>query len=238
MKVVAFRHAYSEGLGSLAEILYELQMGYQYVEAYKENLKDFKALEPDLLIVLGGPLGVYQADVYPFMTQEIRIIEERIKAGKPVLGICLGAQLMAKALGANVYRGDKGLEIGWTKLTLTEEGKSHPVSHWCQTKAPVFQWHQDTFDLPEGAVHLASSETYPHQAYKYGKNAMGVQFHPEVTHESLESWFVRMCDLVERKRVDLPELRALTSKHAPEMKAQTRKFFKTWLTEQGLIENA
>ncbi|MBI1327609.1 MAG: glutamine amidotransferase [Alphaproteobacteria bacterium] len=238
MKAIAFRHAYSEGLGNLAEVLYELNIGYQYVEAYKEPLKEFKAEEPDLLIVLGGVVGVYQAEDYPFLEDEVRIIEKRIQAGKPVLGICLGAQLMAKALGANVYKGANGLEVGWAKLSLTDEGKNHPIAHLCETKSPVFQWHKDTFDLPAGAVRLARNDTYENQAYKYGDNALGVQFHPEVTQDSLESWFVRMCDLVEKKRVDLSALRKDTQQYAPAMKKQTGLFFKEWLKEQGFSKNA
>jgi GMP synthase (glutamine-hydrolysing) len=139
----------------------------------------------DLLVVMGGPMGVYDTDEYAWLTPEKRFIEQALGAGKKVLGICLGAQLMADVLGAKVYK-NRHKEIGW-----------HPVARAAGAQAPLladlfpeqffaFHWHGDTFDLPAGAVHLALSEACPHQAFFYPPAALGLQFHLESTRPSIE----------------------------------------------------
>jgi GMP synthase (glutamine-hydrolysing) len=167
------------------------RLGYEisYVDAWFDEVSDVDPVAPDLLIVLGGPVGVYEAYDYPFLADEIRLVERRLATKRPFLGICLGAQIMAAALGARVYRG-LAEEIGWTPITLTEAGRSSPVSAFAKPAGAVLHWHGDTFDLPEGTVRLASSAAYENQAIAYGQHALGLQFHGEVTARGLRRWFI------------------------------------------------
>jgi GMP synthase (glutamine-hydrolysing) len=130
------------------------------------------------LIVMGGSMGAYETDRYPFLIAECNLIAEMVRRNRPVLGVCLGAQLLAKALGARVFVGHQP-EIGFGRVQLTEEGVKDAVLGPSGPSLPVFHWHRDTFDLPTGATLLASSDEYPHQAFRFGRYAYGLQFHVE-----------------------------------------------------------
>src|ERR1700744_18182 len=150
--VLALRHVAFEDLGAFETTLQDGGYTIRYADLGLDDLSSFEA--PDLLAVLGGPIGVYENDLYPFLNDEIALIGRRLQAGLPTLGICLGAQLMARALGARVYPG-RGKEIGWKPLTLTAAGRESlaPLDG-----LPVLHWHGDTFDLPDGAANLASTD--------------------------------------------------------------------------------
>ncbi len=238
MKVTAFRHLYSEGLGSLAQVIEKAGGSYQYIDTYRQDFASFDPLSPDLLIVLGGTPGVYQADDYPFLKQEMAMMEKRLSRDLPTLGICLGAQMMAKVLGANVYRGPNGSEIGWYRLQLTAEGENSPVRHFAPEKTMMLQWHGDTFDLPDGATLLASSEKYINQAYCWGKNALGLQFHCEITPGMLRGWSVASADIVAEGKLDIHRLRRDTEESGPHLIAQTEKFMQEWLKLTGVRSGA
>src|SRR5579863_8671530 len=184
--LLAIRHVSFEDLGSFEQPLAEAGYVIRYLNAPTADFSAFEKEPPNLLVVLGGPISVNDSHDYPFLKAELKFIESQLKAGKPTLGICLGSQLMAKALGAEVHRG-KGMEIGWKALTLTEAGKSSSIKH---LTGPVLHWHGDVFDLPVGAENLASTDLTPHQGYTWGKSALAVQFHPEVTARGLEQWYV------------------------------------------------
>lgn len=139
------------------------------------------------LLVLGGPMGVNDKAEYPYLSQVERLIGEAVAAGKPVLGLCLGAQLMASALGGKVFP-NRTKEIGCYRVDLTAEGRADPLFAGMGPRVPVFQWHGDTFTLPEGAVLLATAPTCAHQAFRYGRNAYGLQFHLEVTPDIVAEW--------------------------------------------------
>jgi GMP synthase-like glutamine amidotransferase len=139
------------------------------------------------LVVMGGPMGVYETGKYPFLSEECRLIAELARRNRPVLGVCLGAQLLASALGANVYPGQQA-EVGFGSVELTPEGKQDPLFESIEGSVPVFHWHGDTFDLPNGAVLLASSKEYPHQAFRFGSCAYGLQFHIEADSETWSNW--------------------------------------------------
>jgi GMP synthase (glutamine-hydrolysing) len=148
--------------------------------------------ELDGLIVMGGPMGVEETASHPYLTSEIELLAATATAGKPVLGVCLGAQLLAAALGGRVYRGERA-EIGSGVVSLTVDGRGDPVfGATGQDELPVVHWHQDTFDLPPGAVRLAYSEIYPNQAFRAGKYVYGVQFHVEVDDALAEDWRTRL----------------------------------------------
>lgn len=145
------------------------------------------------LVVLGGPMGADDHDRYPYLAGIKQIILEAIVRGLPVLGICLGAQLVARAMGAKVYR-NQIREIGWYTLRLTPAGRRSPLFSGLPEEFPVFQWHADTFDLPPGAVRLATTPTCLNQAFALGSRVFGLQFHLEVTPEMVRTWVKAYAD--------------------------------------------
>lgn len=150
--------------------------------------------EVDRILIMGGPMGVYEAQKYPWMLDEIRFIRSVIDAGKKVLGICLGSQMISAALGAKVYP-NHCHEIGWFKLTWDKAAYDHPLTYGVSSHSKVFHYHGDTFDLPENALLLASSKACKHQAYALGNNVLALQFHMEITHELLEEMLFHGDDL-------------------------------------------
>ncbi len=238
INVTAFRHTISDGLGSLAAALEKAGADYRYIDTYKEDVSDFDALAPDLLIVLGGAPGVYQADLYPFIKQEIKILEKRLAAGLPVLGICLGAQMMAKALGSEVYIGEQGQEKGWHKIYINEAGKQTAVRHLDAAHTSMLHWHGDTFDLPDGATLLASSDLYRNQIFSWGDCALGLQCHAEATQNILQSWMVDAAASVHKGELDLHRLRAQTDANTDILMRQTELFLHDWLEQVVAKERA
>lgn len=140
-----------------------------------------------LLILMGGPMSVHDEDAYSFLLEEKQFVRRWVTEGKPTLGICLGAQLIADCLGGRVYRGDKE-ELGWYELMVTEEGKNDSFLREFPPRFPVFQWHGETFDLPDGTILLASAQEYPHQAFRFKDLTYAFQFHLEITAEMMETW--------------------------------------------------
>jgi GMP synthase-like glutamine amidotransferase len=140
------------------------------------------------LVVMGGPMGVSDTAAHPHLAQELALIAALAAAERPVLGVCLGAQLLAAALGARVHRGAQP-EIGPGTVTLTPQGRADPVLGAAgRGELPVMHWHQDTFELPPGATLLAQSELYPNQAFRAGARAYGLQFHVEVDRGLTDGW--------------------------------------------------
>lgn len=185
-KVLVFQHVPHEDLGTLNNLLrlagFEIHTMKFWSAGAPANLEGFAAL-----IVLGGPMGVYEADKYSYLTAETELIETAVKNDLPLLGICLGSQLIANALGARVY--PSGIkEIGWYDLTPTANAGNDPLLRHLNATEKVFQWHGDTFDLPNGAIHLASSPLCPNQAFRYGRNAYALQFHLEVDSKMIDTW--------------------------------------------------
>ncbi len=185
MRVVAFRHVPFEGLGLIEPALAEHGLAVEYADLFQEG-----AAAPDVstaaaLIFMGGPMSAN--DDLPYLRQELQFIREAVERGQPVLGVCLGSQLIAKALGAKVYPNARK-EIGWFEVHLTEAGRRDPVLSSWDLSETVFHWHGETFDLPEGAEWLAYSEACRHQAFRVGANVYGLQFHLEVTPEMIADW--------------------------------------------------
>src|SRR3990170_1938316 len=187
MKVLVLRHVLHEHLGTLAEALIANNITYEYVNFYENENPDVSLNDISGLIILGGPMNVYETDQYLFLEMEDRLIKQAIERDVPILGICLGAQLIAKALGAKVIK-NKEKEIGWYPLKITEEGSKDRLFKHFNSEETVFQWHGDTFEIPEGGVHLAESSLCTNQAFRYGHNVYGLQFHIEVTPEMILEW--------------------------------------------------
>ena len=183
LKIHCFQQAPFEDLGYIKNWIEAKGHTLTYTRFF-ENHQVPSISEYDGLIILGGPMGVNDEDQYPWLTQEKKAIKEAIQNHKRVLGVCLGSQLIASVLGSRVYKNPEP-EIGWFDVTLTSEGEKEPLLQNFPTTFKVFQWHGDTFDLPAGARHLAFSEVCQHQAFLYGRNVAGLQFHFEVTNDSL-----------------------------------------------------
>jgi GMP synthase (glutamine-hydrolysing) len=223
------RHVGFEDLGSLIETLQQQEYTVTYVEAGSGSLDKIALLDPELVVVLGGPIGAYEEQDYPFLQDELHFLERRLAADLPTLGICLGAQLMARALGARVYPGS-GKEIGWGAIELSDAGKHSPLVHLAAEHTLVLHWHGDTFDIPVGATHLASSSQYKNQAFSWGKCGLALQFHPEVTAQGLEMWFIgHACEIAASPGVSVPQLRQDTARYTKKLEIQARQFWYEWL---------
>jgi len=186
-RILVFQHVAAEPLGTLDSLIRRRGHRVKFVNferqpEAKPRLDRYKGL-----IVLGGPMNVEDRDVRAHLQTEIEVIGEALAQGKPVLGICLGAQLLAHALGGEVRRNAVS-EIGWYELATTEAGRSDPVLAPLGDVAPIFQWHGYTFDLPAGAAHLARTGTCANQAFRHGDNAYGFQFHLEMDKPLIERW--------------------------------------------------
>lgn len=230
---LAIRHVPFEDLGSFASVLRERGFAVGYRDAGLDDLGARDLIDADLLIVLGGPIGVYEARDYPFLKGEIAAVERRLRDGRPVLGLCLGAQVMAKALGARVYRG-KRKELGWSPLALTEAGCKSALAE-LGTRTAVLHWHGDTFDLPREAQLLASTRLYANQAFAWRQLALGLQFHIETTARGLERWFVgHALEIASTRGVDLGKLRRETRRLAPQLEERGPQVLKAWLGGLGL----
>jgi GMP synthase (glutamine-hydrolysing) len=223
-------HLAFEDLGSLEAPLRERGFTIESVVAATARFPLPQAETCDLLVVLGGPIGVYDQEDYPFLKDEIACIAERLAARKPVLGICLGAQLMAAALGARVYPGRNGAEIGWFPLETAADAT--PPEWFAPLLAPglqLFHWHGDTFDLPTGALHLAKTERYANQAFAIGDFALGLQFHPEVSAEDLENWYVGHACELNHAGIAAASLRSAAHEHGAALESAATRFWKLWL---------
>lgn len=211
----ALRHVPFESLGLLEPVLVERGFVVRVLDVPVNELPiELEAAE--LVVVLGGPISVYEEALYPFLTDELHLIERRLREKKATIGICLGAQLMARALGAKVYPGTEK-EIGWAPLRLSLSGQLSALS--AIEGQSVLHWHGDTFDLPEGARLLASTSVTPHQAFDWNDFAVALQFHLEVTEAALEGWYVgHTVELARWGKMTVPELRAEGRRCCPRLR--------------------
>ena len=186
MHVLVLRHEPFEHLGHFAALLRDRGQDFEYRDLGEHPSGDAVRLEDcQALIVMGGPMSAN--DPVPGLIAEFKLIEQALRQDLPILGICLGAQLLARALGAPVYRNPVS-EIGWAPVYFTEAAASDALFSGLASPTTFFHWHGETFDLPHGAEWLAYSDRCRHQAYRFGRRAYGIQFHPEITAEMVEDW--------------------------------------------------
>ena len=186
-EVLVLRHVSWEGLGAFEERLDARGMPWRYVDLFADHpLPDLRLARA--LLVMGGPMGVYEVERYPFLREEISAIGEVVRSGRPTVGICLGSQLLAAALGAAVKPNPAGKEIGWGPIRKTPAAVTDPIIGSFQAEETVLHWHGDVFDLPEGAVPLACSPITPHQAFRWGSRAWGLLFHVEADPALVRRW--------------------------------------------------
>lgn len=226
---LVLRHVHFEDLGSFAEPLDSAGYRVRYSDLGDADFCEGDPLEPDLLIILGGPIGVYEDVTYPFIAGERAFIKTRVAADRPTLGICLGAQLIASALGANVF--PSGLkEIGFATLKLTDAERASPLRHL--EDVAVLHWHGDTYSLPLGATNLASSSLIEQQAFAIGSAILGLQFHLEAeTEEAFDRWLVGHAFELASAGIDIPALRCEARERGPLLREVATLVLRDWLTQ-------
>ena len=223
---LAVRHVAFEDLGLLGPLLTERGYDIRYHAAGIDRFDAPTLLAPDLLVVLGGPIGVYEAETYPFITAEIAATAVRLNADKPILGICLGAQMMAAALGARVAPGPVK-EIGWAPLTLTADGRASALAPL--GASPVLHWHGDNCELPPGCTRLASTAHCPVQAFARTPAQLALQFHLETEPARFESWLVGHAVELGKAGIDPRQVRTQARTLGPATRELGRGVLAAWL---------
>lgn len=223
---IALRHVHFEDLGVLEPLLVEQGYAVRYVDAPTEDLVGLDAAAPDLVVVLGGPIGACDEVDYPFLAAELDFVKRRLKARGALLGICLGAQIIARVLGAEVKpMGVK--EIGFSPLIFTDAGKVSPLG--ALGALPVLHWHGDQFDVPAGAVRLAGSEICRNQAFAFGRQVLALQFHLEADPARIERWLVGHAAELNGAGVDPCVLRDQAGNCGPALASAARGAIGDWL---------
>jgi len=232
MKVLMLAHNTPIDGGTIHHILKARDdVHIDFVMGYDDPLKDIGPDAHDVAIFMGGSMGVYNRDIFPYLEREIEYLRARFALNKPYLGICLGSQLMSAALGGDVTVGTNGKEIGFHPIKVTEEGKKTALCHLDYSETDMLQWHGDTFTIPEACTLMGSSKAYANQIISHGDKALGLQFHPEVTLEILEMWMVSGFQGMIDAGLDPLAFRASVAQKLPVLQAQTEKFFNAWLKE-------
>lgn len=187
MKILVLQHHPDEGPGTLGDFLRERGAELEVLHTHKGEEPPLDPDGFDAVVSMGGPMNVYEEEQHPWLVPENQLLATAARAGLPIMGICLGAQLIAKALGAKVVR-SPAEEIGWFEAKLTPAAAADPLWAGVEPSVPVLQWHGDMFQVPEGGQLLATGQPCPHQAFGW-KKAYGLQFHVEVTPAILKAWF-------------------------------------------------
>jgi GMP synthase (glutamine-hydrolysing) len=213
--ILVLRHEPFEHLGHFAEILESQNIPF----VYKDLGESLESAKHHPVIIMGGPQSANDA----VLAAELEWIGQAIRAGTPVLGICLGSQLIAKALGARVYKNARK-EIGWAPVYFTEAAKDDPLFAGLASPTTFFHWHGETFDLPEGATWLAYSDNCRHQAFRHGRNVYGIQFHPEITPEMILDWSAQPANCGDVETLDAP-----IDPHAADTAPLARRILQGWL---------
>jgi len=231
MDVLVLQHIACEPPGEFEDALVERGASIHRVELDEGDvLPDWRGF--DAIVAMGGPMSVNDDSDHPWLPDEKRAIGDAVRDGTPYWGACLGVQLLAAALGARVYAGEVP-EVGVLDVELTVDGRDDPVFSGLPERFPTLQWHGDTFDLPDGAVRLASSPAYPNQAFRFGRAAYGVQFHVEVSAGMAAEWG-RVPEYIQSADRALGEggidrLLSEFGSHRAAMLSHARTMFEAWL---------
>lgn len=226
-KVWVLQHHPAENLGAIADALESAALAWQYVRIFDGHPVPTDMKGAGGLIVMGGPEAVYQLDRYPYLRAEIALIESALRAGRPILGVCLGSQLLAAALGANVRRAAHK-EIGWYPVTLRPESKDDCLLRGLPEQFVACHWHSDIFDLPAGAVALASSELTELQAFRYGENIWGLLFHAEMTQRIIAALVSEFGEGLKRVGIDGDEILVSAPRHLVDLGKIGETIFGRW----------
>ena len=228
-RALIIRHVPYEGVAGYREPIEAAGYLVDRIDVADPGFAALDLTAPDLLIMMGGPMGVYEQDSHPWIACQLRRLRLRLAADRPTLGVCFGAQMIAAALGARVYPGP-AQEVGFHPITVHADAASGPLRHIAGV--PILHWHGDTFTLPEGVELLASSHLYAHQAFRRGPNLLALQFHAEMGEdERFEAWLQQWPESVVEAGGDEASLRAAHDAHGPNAVAAGRAMIAQWLTE-------
>lgn len=239
-RVLVIRHEVCSELGALKSFLQEKNIPFHYLDTVSDETLSEPIDHYSHLIILGGAMSAFEDEEYPFLRYEFGLIEQAIANKIPTLGICLGSQILAKILGAKVYRGERGREAGWCEVNLTQIAHQDTLFQVFPKQFKVFQSHQDTFDIPQACVHLAFSDRYPNQAFRYQEHVWAMQFHLEMNEAALQS-----CGPVIEKELEDSQIKDTTleqmldeaRRYAPAIKPFADRFMEQFigLTEKALL---
>jgi GMP synthase (glutamine-hydrolysing) len=225
-RAVVIEHDPSISLGNLEPVLIDAGYEIEIVQPRTTDLTAIDATEPDLVVVLGNDHGVYEKSEKPYIATEEAWVADRLAAEKPTLGVCFGAQIMASALGGEVYKGDT-TQIGYRSVEPTPAGEESPIAAFADV--PVVQWHGDTFTLPDTVTRLAGSSDYANEAFAVDNWALAVQFHPEVTPEMFGQWLEEGREEVIDKGLTEEQLLAEHAQLNARMQEASKQMLTTWL---------
>ncbi len=228
-KALIIRHVPYEGVAGYRAPIEAAGYEVDRIDVSDPGFSEVDLREPDLLIMMGGPMGVYEHDAHPWIACQLGRLARRLEADRPTLGVCLGSQMVAAALGGQVYAGPV-MEVGFHPVTVHDPGAG-PLRHIVDV--PVLHWHGDTFSLPDNVELLASSHHYEHQAFRRGSNILALQFHAEMGLDPrFDAWIESGQDAIARAGTDAPALRAAHDVHGPVAVAAGQAMIEEWL--QGL----
>jgi GMP synthase (glutamine-hydrolysing) len=225
--VTLLQHIHCETPGIISDCLQSANIDMRFVRTFERNPIPSNLDTQAGLIVMGGPMSVYDHDQFPFLLEEQRLIEEALKDDKPVLGVCLGSQLLAATLGAEVKSGAQK-EIGWHPVTLTEDAATDALWKELPARFTAYHWHGDVYDLPQGAVSLASSELTPCQGFRYGANAYGFLFHMEVTEKIIKNMVAEFQDELEEQCITAKSIIQKTRDYLSALQTVGGRVFRRW----------
>ncbi len=227
MRALAIRHKPYEGLAGFRAPIAAAGYAIDTADVDDPAFPSLDFVAPDLLVLMGGPMGVYERDSHPWIKGEVTRLADRLASDKPTLGVCLGAQLIAAALGADVFAGTVK-EVGFAPVALNDAGAGSPLRHL--DGVPVMHWHGDTFDLPDGTELLASTPAYRNQAFRRGARLLALQCHPEIGDDAqFEDWLDGSDDYVAQGGLTIAELRDQHDRLGPAAAAAGRAMLTEWL---------
>jgi GMP synthase (glutamine-hydrolysing) len=228
-RALIIRHVPYEGVAGYREPVEQAGYLLDRIDVTDPSFSSVDLCGPDLLIMMGGPMGVYEQDQHPWISCQLRRLRLRLQADRPTLGVCFGAQMMAAALGADVFAGP-AKEVGFHPVTLNSAGAASPLAHL--DAVPVLHWHGDTFTLPDNVELLGSSHLYDHQAFRRGPNLLALQFHAEMGEDPrFHHWVEQSPDSIIEAGSDQASLNAAHDVLGPVAVAAGRRMIAQWLGE-------
>jgi len=230
-KALIIRHVPYEGVAGYRQPIEQAGYEIDRIDVSDPAFSSLDLREPDLLIMMGGPMGVYEQDEHPWIRCQMRRLAQRLEADRPTLGVCFGAQMIAAALGGDVYAGPRK-EVGFHAVKVHEAAREGPLRHIVDV--PVLHWHGDTFTLPQNVDLLASTDVYDHQAFSRGRNLLALQFHAEMGEdERFDAWIEQWPESVCEAGGDEASLRAAHDRLGPPAVAAGRAMIAEWLSGLG-----
>jgi GMP synthase (glutamine-hydrolysing) len=226
-RILVLLHHQLESIGIIADALRCASVVPHPIRSFEGQAPPKELADAAGLVIMGGPQSVYNREEYPYLRSEIRLIDDALKHEKPVLGVCLGSQLLAAALGAIVYPASRK-ELGWNRVTLSEAARNDSLFSGSPRSFTAFHWHADVFDLPHGAVPLASSAVTENQAFRYGRGAYGLLFHMEVTFPLVRTMVETFSGELDAAGLNGAAIKLNAHTHLPALQQIGHTVFRRW----------